>query len=93
MLIDKRLLAGGVAMMAVGIALSAYISSASPTAAPGITDEEALELIAQQREMQDMGTLAGIAAGIGMLLVIVSFGARRRKKGADGIRKKPSVGI
>ena len=92
-LIDRRLLAGGIAMLAVGVSLSAYIGSLSPTAEPGITEEEALELIERQREVQDMGTLAGIMAGIGMLLVIVSFGARRRKKGSKDIRKKPSVGM
>ncbi len=93
MLIDRRLLAGGLAMLAVGISLSAYIGSASPTAGPGITEEEALELVMRQQEMQDMGTLAGIVAGIGMLLVIISFGARRRKKGAADMRKKPEVGV
>lgn len=93
MLIDRRLLAGGVAMLAVGIGMSAYIGSLTPTADPNITEEEALNLIERQREVQDMGTLSGIVAGVGMLLVIISFGARRRKKGPADIRKKPSIGI
>lgn len=92
-LIDRRLLAGGIAMLAVGIGMSAYIGSLTPTADPGITEEEALDLMERQREVQDMGTLSGIVAGVGMLLVIISFGARRRKKGPADIRKKPSVGM
>lgn len=93
MLVDRRLLAGGLVMLAAGIALSAYLGSLSPTAGPGITDEEALELVERQREVRDMGTLSGIAAGVGLLLVIISFGARRRKKGPADLRKRPRVGM
>lgn len=74
-------------MAAVGVGLSAYIGTLSPTAGPGITDDEALLLVERQREVQDMGTLSGILAGVGLLLVIVSFGARRRKKGPADARK------
>ncbi len=45
-----------------------------------------------QQENQDMKTLSGILSGIGFLLVLISFGARRkRKSGAKKVEKKPDV--
>lgn len=94
LLIDRRILAGGAAMLAVGVALSLYIGSLSPVGEPGMSEEEALDLILQQRQNRDMNTLAGILVGVGFLLVLVSFGARRKRRGGTKrVEKKPDVGM
>ena len=44
------------------------------------------------QENQDYNTLAGILIGIGFLLVLISFGARRKRKGgAKKVEKKPET--
>ena len=90
-LVDKRILSGGLAMVAVGIALSLYLNSIIPIGTSGMTEEEAFDLMLRQQENQDMATLAGILVGIGFLLVLISFGARRKRKGgAKKVEKKPA---
>lgn len=92
MLVDKRILLGGVAMLAAGIVISLYLESVLPIGTPGMTQEQAELLIIQQRENQDFGTLAGLLIGIGFLLILVSFGAQRRRRGGAVKReKKPAV--
>ena len=94
MLIDRRILVGGLAMLAVGIALSAYIGQLAPVGVSGMSEEEALEVVLKQRENQDMNTLAGILIGVGFLLVLISFGARRRRRGGPKrVEKRPDVGM
>jgi len=46
-----------------------------------------------QQENQDMKTLSGILSGIGFLLVLISFGARRKRKegGVKKVEKKLDV--
>ena len=82
--IDRRLLAGGAAMIAAGIALSLHLSASMPIGTPGMTEEAAAELILDQRVNRDMGMLAALLAGVGFLLVLVSFGARRRRRAGAG---------
>lgn len=86
--IDRRLLAGGAAMIAAGIAISLHLSASMPVGTPGMTEEAAAELILDQRENRDMGMLSALLAGIGFLLVLVSLGARRRRRagGASALR-------
>jgi hypothetical protein len=88
-LVDKKILAGGIAMISVGLALLAYLNSAAPVGTAGMTEEEALELYQREQQNRDYTNFAGMLAGIGFLLVLVSFGARRRKGGAKSIEKKP----
>ncbi len=91
-LVDKKILAGGISMLVVGIVISLYINSIMPIGTTGMTEEEKLDLLIRQQENQDMNTLAGILIGIGFLLVLISFGARRRKSGgAKKVEKKPEV--
>lgn len=89
-LIDKRLLFGGIAMLVVGSLLTMYLNSVTPVGASGMTEDEKMDLLLRQRENQDMKTLAGVLIGIGFLLVLVSFGARRRKGGPKQVIKKPA---
>ena len=90
-LVDKRILSGGLALLVVGIALSLYLNSVIPVGTSGMTEEEALDLLIKQQENQDLSNLAGILIGIGFLLVLISFGARRKRKGgAKKVEKKPA---
>ncbi|MYC78965.1 MAG: hypothetical protein F4W68_00425 [Cenarchaeum sp. SB0661_bin_35] len=78
MIIEKRLLAGGVALLVSGFVLSAIIALDTPTGQSGMTEDEILDLMETQRQNDDMGILAGILVGVGFLLILISFGARRR---------------
>jgi len=92
MLVDKRILAGGIVMVIVGISLSAILTDMTPIGREGMTDEEILEFLTQERENEDFITLAGILVGIGFLLVLISFGARKKRKGgAKKTEKKPAT--
>ena len=92
MLVDKRILAGGIVMVIVGISLSAILTDMTPIGREGMTDEEILEFLTQERENEDFTTLAGILVGIGFLLVLISFGARKKRKGGTKkTEKKPAT--
>ena len=78
-------------MIVVGASISLYINSITPLGTPGMTEEETLELILKQQESEDWNTLTGILIGIGFLLVLISFGARRKRKGGPKkVEKKPA---
>ena len=79
-------------MIAVGISFSLYLNSIVPIGTTGMTEDEIFDLLIMQQENQDFNTLAGILIGIGFLLVLISFGARRKRKGgAKKIEKKPEM--
>ena len=90
-LIDKKLLFGGLAMLAVGLALTISISGTMPAGQAGMTEDEVIELMIAQQEVEDYSTLSGILIGVGFLLVLISFGARRRKGSAKKEEKKPAA--
>jgi len=55
-----------------------------------MTEDEKINLVLAERENSDYRTLAGILMGFGFLLVLISFGARRKRKGdTKKIEKKP----
>tara|TARA_B100000686_G_scaffold233740_1_gene241444 strand:+ start:3025 stop:3306 length:282 start_codon:yes stop_codon:yes gene_type:complete len=92
MLVDKKILAGGISMIVVGIALSAVLTDMTPIGREGMTDEEKFEFMVNERENEDFKTLSGILVGVGFLLILVSFGARRKRKGgAKKTEKKPET--
>ncbi len=88
LVIDAKLMAGGIAALAAGLALSAYLAAAMPVGTPGMEEDEALRLVLEQRENRDFGTLAALMSGVGLLLILVSLGARRGRRGAGAARKK-----
>jgi hypothetical protein len=88
-LVDKKILVGGLAMIVVGLSLLAYLNSISPLGTPEMTEEETLDLMLKQQENRDYTNLAALLAGVGFLLVLISFGARRRRGGTKMIEKKP----
>lgn len=89
-LVDKRILAGGIAMIIVGIILVVNISATMPAGQSGMTEEEVVDLLIAQQENEDYNTLAGMLIGIGFLLVLISFGARRKRDSAKRKEKKPA---
>jgi len=92
LLVDKKILVSGIAMVAVGISISLYLTEIMPIGTTGMSDEETLDLLLKQRENQDLNTLIGILIGVGFMLVLISFGARRkRKSGAKKVEKKPTT--
>ncbi len=90
-LVDKKILSGGLAMVAVGLSLLIYLNSIIPIGTADMTADQALELEKKQHENRDYSNLAAMLAGVGFLLVLISFGARRKKGGAMTIEKKPPV--
>ena len=92
MLVDKKILGGGIALLIIGFSLTAAFTSTSPIGRGGMTDDEIAAFLIEEQENQDYTTLAGIMIGIGFLLVLISFGARRKKKGgAKRTEKKPET--
>ncbi|MBI2005867.1 MAG: hypothetical protein HYS75_01060 [Nitrosopumilales archaeon] len=92
-LVDKKLLVSGIVMVAFGLAITVYLDATIPTGRSGMTEEETFDLLTAQQQNQDMRILSGIIAGIGFLLVLISFGARKKRKegGVKTIEKKPAT--
>ena len=91
MLIDKRMIIVGIIMIIVGTVILLYLTEITPIGKAGMTDNEKINLLLAERENSDYRTLSGILIGFGFLLVLISFGARRKRKGsAEKIEKKPS---
>ena len=79
-------------MVVVGISISLYLTSIRPIGTTGMSEEETLDLLLKQRENEDMKNLTGILIGVGFMLVLISFGARRKRKGgAKKVEKKPTT--
>lgn len=77
-LVDKRILVGGIALIVAGVVLTTTVSASMPIGHTGMTEEETIDLLIAQQEIEDYNTLSGILVGVGFLLVLISFGARRR---------------
>jgi dolichol kinase len=90
-LLDKKIFSGGIAMLVVGGIILIYLNSMVPAGQAGMTEEEILDLMVKEQENKDMNTLAGILFGVGFLLVLISFGARRRSKGSPKKEEKKPV--
>ena len=86
-LVDKRILGGGIALIVAGVVLTTAISASMPVGQTGMTEEDAIDLLIAQQEIEDYNTLSGMLIGVGFLLVLISFGARRRNS-AKRIEKK-----
>lgn len=76
-------------MIIAGIILTVAIAE-SPAGQPGMTEEEIIDLMVAEDQNQAYKLLSGILIGIGFLLVLISFGARRKKDSAKRQEKKPA---
>ncbi len=92
-LVDKKLLVSGIVMVAFGLTITVYLDATIPTGRSGMTEEETFDLLTAQQQNQDMRILSGIIAGVGFLLILISFGARKKRKegGVKTIEKKPAT--
>ena len=81
----------GIIMIIVGTVILLYLTEVTPIGKVGMTLDEINNLALAEMENSDYRTLSGILIGFGFLLVLISFGARRKRKGgAEKIEKKPS---
>jgi len=79
-------------MLIVGMSLLISINSSTPVGMAGMTEEEIIDLATKEQENKDMNTLASILTGLGFLLVLISFGTRRKsKESPKKDEKKPEV--
>jgi len=90
LLIDKRMMVIGMVMIISGFSISWYLTESTPVGKTGMTEDEKLNLLITERENSDYRLLSGILIGFGFLVLLVSFGARRKRKGGTkNIEKKP----
>jgi hypothetical protein len=90
LLIDKKIITSGILMITIGIIITSYLEDATPIGESGMTSDEKLDFLMAERENADYKTLSGILIGIGFLLLLISFGARRKRgTGAKKTEKKP----
>jgi hypothetical protein len=87
-LVDKKILAGGIVMIVAGMMLVG-INAESPVGQSGMTEEEIIDLMIAEDKNQAFELLSGILIGIGFLLILISFGARRKKDSVKRQEKKP----
>jgi len=55
-----------------------------------MSEEEVIDLLIAEDQNQAYQMLSGILVGIGFLLVLISFGARRKRDSATRKEKKPA---
>lgn len=88
-LVDKKILSGGLVMISVGIILTIAFAE-QPLGQSGMTEEEIIDLMIAEDENQAYQLLSGILIGIGFLLILISFGARKKKDSVKRTEKKPA---
>ena len=76
-------------MIVAGIIVT-IASAEQPIGQAGMSEEEIIDLMVAEDQNQAYQMLSGILIGIGFLLVLISFGARRRKDSATRKEKKPA---
>ena len=75
-------------MFIAGIILTVAIAE-SPAGQPGMTEEEIIDLMVAEDQNQAYKLLSGILIGIGFLLILISFGTRKKKDSVKRQEKKP----
>ncbi len=76
-------------MIIVGIIIT-ITSAEQPIGESGMSEEEIIDLMIAEDQNQAYKMLSGILIGIGFLLVLISFGARRKKDSVKRKEKKPA---
>ena len=78
----------GIIMIIAGTVILLYLTEVTPIGKAGMTEDEKINLLLAELENSDYRTLSGILIGFGFLLVLISFGARRKRKGGAEMIKK-----
>jgi len=76
-------------MIIIGIIITVTYSD-QPIGQSGMTEEEIIDLMIAEDQNQAFQMVSGILVGIGFLLVLISFGARRKKDSVTRKEKKPA---
>ncbi len=76
-------------MIIAGIIVT-FAYTDEPIGQSGMTEEEIIDLMVSEDQNRAYQMLTGILIGIGFLLVLISFGARKKKDSAKRIEKKPT---
>lgn len=76
-------------MIIVGVII-VFSNANQPIGESGMSEEEIIDLMVAEDQNQAYQMLSGILIGIGFLLVLISFGARRKKDSATRKEKKPA---
>ena len=76
-------------MIIVGMAFT-IISAEEPIGQSGMSEEEVIDLLISEDQNQAYRMLSGILIGVGFLLVLISFGARRKKDTVKRKERKPA---
>lgn len=66
------------------------ISAEEPIGQSGMSEEEVIDLLISEDQNQAYRMLSGILIGVGFLLVLISFGARRKKDTVKRKERKPA---
>ena len=86
------MMVGGLIMIIFGVTVTFFLTETSPVGRAGMTEDQKLDLLIAEQVNSDYRTLSGILIGIGFLLVLISFGARRKRgTGAKKTEKKPTT--
>ena len=81
----------GIIMIIAGTVILLHLTEITPIGKTGMTDDEKINLLLAEQENSDYRTLSGILIGFGFLLILISFGARKKREGsAKKIEKKLS---
>jgi len=91
MLVDKKMFVSGIVMLAIGTIIMINLNATMPVGQSGMTDEEVIDLMTKQQEHKDMNTLSGILIGVGFMLILISFGARSRRKDSPKKEEKKPI--
>jgi len=78
-LVDKKILSGGIVLLVIGIIISVNVNSTIPAGYSGMTEEQIIDLLTAEQEIKDYNTISGIFMALGFLLFLISFGARKKK--------------
>jgi len=90
--LDKRVLALGVTMLAIGFSFYWYLNETEPAGTAGMTDEEKSKF--EQDLVMNIGlrNIAAMVGGLGFFIALISIGIRGKKKGGVGktVTQKPA---
>ena len=75
-------------MIIIGIMIT-FAYSDQPIGQSGMSEEEVIDVLRAEDQNQAYQMLSGILIGVGFLLILISFGARRKKDSVTRKEKKP----
>ena len=75
-------------MIIIGIMIT-FAYSDQPIGQSGMSEEEVIDLLRAEDQNQAYQMLSGILIGVGFSLILISFGARRKKDSVTRKEKKP----